>query len=636
MCGIAGYSLSSDISLADDTLLKMLKKIVHRGPDDQGIFQDHRTKVGLVHSRLSIQDLSPLGHQPMFDKDKKIALVFNGEIYNFQELREELVKKGIKFDGNSDTEVLLNLYILNGKEMLSQLNGIFAFAIWDSITQTLFIARDNFGVKPLYYSSINSCFFFASELKALLPILNENHNLDYESIQRYLMFLYCPGKGTPMKSVSKLLPGEAMIVHKGKIIDIWKWYQPVFFKKKNKNLLTKNHAIEGTRNHLRSAIKRQMVADVPIGAFLSGGLDSSAIVSFAREQKKDIKCFTIESSDKSKHEGIDDLPYARKVAKHLDVPLEVVKINSNKMASDIENMVKILDEPLADPASLNVLYISRLAREQGIKVLLSGSGGDDIFTGYRRHFALTTEHWWTWLPSGIRNLLFKGSLKLNQNNLYYRQITKLFSGANLERDDRLVNYFSWIKRADLENLYSSEFSSAIKKSNATSIMLDFLKELPSNTSKLDRMLALEQQFFLADHNLIYTDKMSMAAGVEVRVPFLDKELVEFAYNIPDHFKQKGKEGKWVLKKALEGYLPNDIIYRPKSGFGAPLRQWMRNEFRELLGDILSIESLRNRGLFNPTAVWKLIDKNNKGDVDASYTLLSILCIEIWCRNFIKK
>ena len=306
------------------------------------------------------------------------------------------------------------------------------------------------------------------------------------------------------------------------------------------------------------------------------------------------------------------------------------------MASDIELMVKTLDEPIADPAALNVLYISQLAREQGIKVLLSGAGGDDLFTGYRRHYALMTEHWWTWLPIKIRNTLCNVSSKLNQNNLLGRRVTKLFSGANLEGDERLVNYFSWIQRDDLKKLYSLEFCSALKNSNPASEMQKFLKDLPPNTSKLDRMLALEQQFFLVDHNLLYTDRMSMAAGVEVRVPFLDKELVEFAYNIPDCFKQKGSEGKWVLKKALEGYLPHDVIYRPKTGFGAPLRSWMRNELRELLGDILSIESLRNRGLFDPTAVWKLIAENDKGKVDASYTLLSLLCIEIWCRNYIIK
>ena len=636
MCGMGGFSFSSKTSFAKDILFEILDKIKQRGPDDNGTYEDHNNKVGLVHARLSIQDISSLGHQPMISMDGKIVLVFNGEIYNFRELRADLVAEGVKFNSHSDTEVLLNLYIKEGKDMLHKLNGIFAFALWDQRSQSLFLARDNFGVKPLYYALCNDHFFFSSELKALVPLIGNINNLNFDSLQSYLTFLYCPGKGTPIESISKLLPGHAMIVHEGKVKSSWKWYNQPVFQKKIKKKMNKEKAIEGVRDYLRNAVDRQMLADVPVGAFLSGGLDSSAIVSFAREKDKDIRCFTIEVQGEKEKGTTDDLQYARRVAKHLNVSLDVVQISSTKMASDIELMVKTLDEPIADPAALNVLYISQLAREQGIKVLLSGAGGDDLFTGYRRHYALMTEHWWTWLPIKIRNTLGNLSSKLNQNNLLSRRVTKLLSGANLEGDERLVNYFSWIQRDDLKKLYSLEFCSALKNSNPASEMQKFLKDLPPNTSKLDRMLALEQQFFLVDHNLLYTDRMSMAAGVEVRVPFLDKELVEFAYNIPDHFKQKGSEGKWVLKKALEGYLPQDVIYRPKTGFGAPLRSWMRNELRELLGDILSIESLRNRGLFDPTAVWKLIAENDKGKVDASYTLLSLLCIEIWCRNYIIK
>jgi asparagine synthase (glutamine-hydrolysing) len=569
----------------------------------------------------------------MISKDGQIVLVFNGEIYNFRELRSDLLAKGVNFKRDSDTEVLLNLYITEGKDMLYKLNGIFAFALWDQRSQSLFLARDNFGIKPLYYALCNDCFFFSSELKALVPLIENINNLNFESIQSYLTFLYCPGKGTPIKSINKLLPGHAMLIHKGKIKSSWKWYHQPFFQKKKK--INEEDAIKGVRNYLRNAVNRQMVADVPVGAFLSGGLDSSAIVSFAREQNKDIKCFTIEVQGENEKDIADDLHYARSVAKHLNVSLDVVQISSIKMAKDIEFMIKTLDEPIADPAALSVLYISRLAREQGIKVLLSGAGGDDLFTGYRRHYAWTIEHWWNWLPFKTRKILSNVSSKLNQNNILSRRITKLFSGAYLEGDERLINYFRWTKRDDLEKLYSLEFRSAIKNSNPASEMLKFLKDLPANTSKLDRMLALEQQFFLPDHNLIYTDRMSMAVGVEVRVPFLDKELVEFAYNIPDQFKQKGREGKWILKKALEGYLPRDVIYRPKTGFGAPIRRWMRNELRQLLGDTLSFECLRSRGLFDPTAVWKLIADNDKGKIDASYTLFSLLCIEIWCKNYTK-
>ena len=635
MCGISGYSLSSEVTLSKDQSIKILQRIRHRGPDDQGIYQDINNKINLFHTRLAIQDVSSLGHQPMLDYDKKIVLVFNGEIYNFRELRQELIKKGIKFRGTSDTEVLLNLYKVQGIEMLPKLNGIFAFALWDRSSQILFLARDNLGVKPLYYSTNKNNFYFASEIKALAPFLENEINLNLESIQSYLSYLYCPGKETPIKSIYKILPGEAMIVSNGEIKKTWKWYRPKIFMKKSKQNHNKQALIEGVRYQLKKAVSRQMIADVPVGAFLSGGLDSSSIVSFASRINSDIRCFTIEVQGDKEEGTTDDLLYAHKVAKYLNVSLEVVQINSSKMASDIEQMVKILDEPIADPAALNVLYISRLAREQGIKVLLSGVGGDDIFTGYRRHTAIANEYIWSWLPIKIRKQLKSFSAKLNQNFFINRKITKLFSGAHLEGNDRLINYFNWIQREDLIKLYSKEFSQEIKNSNPYSEMINFLQELPSDRSMLERCLALEQRFFLADHNLLYTDRMSMATGVEVRVPFLDKELVEYAHDIPDRFKQNGNVGKWVLKKALKGYLPRDVIFRPKTGFGAPLRRWIRHELKELLCDVLSFDSINNRGIFDPNAVLKLISDNDKGKIDASYTLFSMLCIELWIRNYIK-
>lgn len=635
MCGISGSSLSSPVTLSEDQLKKILESIRHRGPDDQGVYQDIKNNISLFHTRLAIQDISSLGHQPMLDHDKKIVLVFNGEIYNFHELRQELAKKGIKFRSSSDTEVLLKLYKEEGKEMLPKLNGIFAFALWDQTSQTLFLARDNLGVKPLYYSTIKDNFYFASEIKALVPFIENDVNLNIESIPSYLSFLYYPGKDTPIKNVYKLLPGEAMIVQKGKIKNCWKWYFLPFYKKKPKQILNQKKAIDSVRTYLNKAVDRQMVSDVPVGAFLSGGLDSSAIVSFAKKKNRDIKCFTIEVQGGHEKGTADDFYYAKRVAKHLNVSLEVVSINSNKMADDIEFMIKTLDEPIADPAALNVFYISKFARDHGIKVLLSGAGGDDLFTGYRRHYALTQEHWWDWLPFKVRNFLKDNSSKFNQSNPFKRRITRLFSGANLEGDERLVNYFSWIQREDLKKLYSLELRSSIEKFNSNNEMLKFLNDLPSDTTKLDRMLALDQQFFLADHNLLYTDRMSMATGVEVRVPFLDNDLVNLAYHIPNKYKQNGIHGKWILKKALEGFLPQDVIYRPKTGFGAPLRKWIRNDLRELLTDTLSIERLRDRGLFDPDAVWKLIVDNNEGKIDASYTLLSLLCIEIWCKNYIK-
>lgn len=638
MCGIAGYFLNS-VSLPSSVDMSATKDaICHRGPDDFGFFEDFESGVGFVHTRLSILDLSPLGHQPMLSKDKRVSLVFNGEIYNFRELRSELETLGHDFVGYSDTEVLLHMY-LDWREhggdlqkVLQRLNGMFAFAIWDADLGALLVARDAFGVKPLYYSEDGNGFAFASEIKALETMVNTNGPIDAAAVHRYLSFLWCPGDGTPLEGLRKLGPGEFLWVKQGVVAEKVTWYRSPTCSYKRQRM-DKAAAIAGTGAHLRKAVHRQLISDVPVGAFLSGGLDSSSVVAFAKEVNPEIHCFTIESAGGAEAGAIDDLPYAKRVAAHLNVPLDVVRVDSSQMVKNLAEMVAHLDEPLADPAPLNVMYISQLARESGIKVLLSGAGGDDLFTGYRRHQAVLTERYWDWFPRPVRSGLARISSGLDQRWLWARRLRKAFDGAALDGDARLVNYFIWSRREDLLPLYTPEFRVALGEAEANAPMMDFLAELPSEIAPLQRMLALEQRFFLTDHNLTYTDKMSMAAGVEVRVPFLDLDLVEFASTIPTCLKQRGRHGKWVLKKAMEHYLPLDVIYRPKSGFGAPLRRWMRVELRELLEDILGEASLRNRGLFNATAVRKLIDMNDSGRVDASYTLLSLICVELWCRRF---
>lgn len=629
MCGLLGFSGPFEMA----ALQAGLRAIAHRGPDDSGVFADAAAGVGLGFVRLSIQDLSPLGHQPMHSADGQVVIVFNGEIFNFRELRAELEANGHAFRGHSDTEVLLQLYLAEGEAMLPRLNGMFAFAIWDARKQALLLARDAMGVKPLYYAATSGGVAFASEIKALLHLVPQAREVDVAALHRYLSFLWCPGAGTSLKSVRKLAPGEAMWVRSGRIERQWTWYQLPTFRGVTAQL-DEAAAVQGTLAHVRQAVHRQMVADVPVGAFLSGGLDSSSVVTFARELNPDIHCFTIEATGDQEEGATDDLPYARKVAQHLGVSLDVVQIDVNRMAGDLERMVAQLDEPLADPAPLNVLYISELARNKGMKVLLSGTGGDDLFTGYRRHRAVQAERYWDWLPLGVRSGLARMSSQLDQRRTLARRIGKLFDGAAMEGDARTVNYFRWSREADLMALYTPEFRRSLGDELAVAPMMDFLQPMPESVLPLDRMLALEQRFFLADHNLIYTDKMSMAAGVEVRVPFLDLDLVEFAARIPVGLKQRGAEGKWILKKVMEPYLPHDVIYRPKSGFGAPLRHWMRHNLRELIGDLLSVDSLKRRGFFEPAAVQRLIAANNVGKLDASYTLLSLLCIEIWCRTYL--
>jgi asparagine synthase (glutamine-hydrolysing) len=629
MCGIVGYSGRFE-SAGLEAAVAALR---HRGPDDCGTFLERAAGVGLGHSRLSILDLSPLGHQPMADSAGNAVIVFNGEIYNFHDLRRALEAKGVGFRGHSDTEVLLQLYLDRGEAMLPALNGIFAFAIWDSRRRGLLIARDGLGVKPLYVAETGRGVAFASEIKALVELAPESRTIDVPAMQRYLSFLWCPGSGTPLKEVRKLPPGGLLWVEDGAVVRREQWYRLPVFRGVEPSL-SGTDSVQQVEAGLRTAVHRQMVSDVPLGAFLSGGLDSSAVACFARELNPNINCFTIDVGDDTEQGATDDLPYARAVARHLGVRLHEIRVDAGAMAGKLEAMVYQLDEPLADPAALNVYYISRLAREHGIKVLLSGAGGDDLFSGYRRHRAVEWQWLWSLLPAGLRRGLDRGAAGLDQRRALSRRLAKLLGGVSLDDDGQMVNYFVWGRAARLAGLFTREARAEFAAEPAAEPMMEFLAEMPRGVAPLEKLLALEQRFFLADHNLIYSDKMSMAVGVEARVPFLDADLVELAARIPAAVKQRHGVGKWVLKQAMASHLPRDIIHRPKSGFGAPVRRWIHKDLRPLVRDVLSPGSLSRRGIFDPAAVGALVEDNDAGRLDASYTLLSLTCIELWMRQFI--
>jgi asparagine synthase (glutamine-hydrolysing) len=628
MCGIAGFHGTFD----PDLLRTCGDALSHRGPDDSGEWYCPPAMVGLAHRRLSIIDLSPRGHQPMHNRARTAVIVFNGEIYNFRQLRSDLEQSGHVFRGHSDTEVLLVLYETQGEAMLSLLNGIFAFAIWDDSAQSLFLACDAMAVKPLYFAQTAGGFLFASELKALLRSGMIPTTIDVATLFRTLGYLSSFGGATPIRGVRRLGPGEALRVKDCRIVRHWTW-APSTWPAEPINVRA-DEAPRRVERALRSAVHRQMAADVPVGAFLSGGVDSSAVVAMACEAAPLIDCFSIDTGGVREGGMVDDLPYARQVARHLGLKLHVVRIDSSKMAQDLEQMVVQLDEPLADPAPLNVLYISRLAREHGIKVLLSGAGGDDLFSGYRRHRALHFERHWSGLPRSVRAGLRRASGRLTGFGLAGRRIAKALAHADSAREQRLTGYFLWADVERLSGLFAPEHRAALVAERIEAPLEDYLRTLPESLPPLHQMLALEQRFFLADHNLLYTDKMSMAAGVEVRVPFLDNDVVRLANALPAHLKQHAGHGKWVLKRAMERHLPSEIIHRPKAGFGAPLRRWLQHDLRELVDDTLSSATVRRRGLFDPVAVATLIAGDRAGRVDAAYTILGLMCIEIWCRNFL--
>ena len=629
MCGIFGAIGPNAETLA----LKAQALLAHRGPDGSGSFFAPEARLGLAQTRLAIQDLGATATQPMTDSAERATIVFNGEIYNFRELRNQL-SDGYNFRSSGDTEVLLAAYLRWGDAMLGKLNGIFALAIYDHREQTVLLARDGLGVKPLYCLQTQSHFAFASEIKALLSVPDFDRSLDLQGVSQYLTYLYSPGQHTAFKSVRKFPPGHAVKIADGRKIREWSFYELPYGQ--DLTPFTVQGASAELRERLDTAIERQMVSDAPLGAFLSGGLDSSAICALAQRRlgSRRLDCFTIDvcSTAGAKEGFVDDLPYARLAAKALGVNLHVVEVERDKLV-DLEKLVWHLDEPQADPAALNSFYICQLARQQGIKVMLSGAGGDDIFTGYRRHQALAFERYWQWLPAFARRSLAGLSGYAPQATSWGRRTHKAFRQAALSPQERMVGYFQWLELDRLQGLWSREVKAAGVLPDPGAPLTEALRALPEGMPALNQMLSLER-FFLTDHNLNYTDKMSMAAGVEVRVPFLDRDLIDFATRLPLDFKQRGRVGKWIFRQSMEGILPMEVIYRPKTGFGIPLRGWMTAKDNRIEADYLSRDSLARRGLFDPDAVQQLIGENRSGRIDASYPILALACIEIWCRQFV--
>lgn len=627
MCGLIGFSGNFNNKL----LKESLATLSHRGPDSNGFEYVKNEKVALGHTRLSIIDLSKEGNQPMISNEGNI-IIFNGEIYNFKSLKEELLQEGIKFKSETDTEVLLHLYEKYGKDLTKYLNGIFAFAIYDPNLKEIFLTRDNFGIKPLYYFLDEKGIIFGSEIKAIMDFVSfSSKNISKKSIRNHLTYLFNPNDCVIINNLKKLPPGEYLIICNGKIKEKKVWFN---LSQRKINFLKPNKSFKKTFiNKFQEAVHRQMISDVPIGALLSGGLDSSSIVAFARDLKNDLPCFTIVNESDEKDGFNDDLPYAKRVAKIFNLPLFEVEVKPNDLIDNLYETISILEEPLADPAALNVLFISQIAKSKGIKVLLSGAGGDDVLTGYRRHTAIKLNQYMQYLPVFPFKFIKKLKNINNFSNLKLRRLDKFIENIDLRGDEQIINYFKWTGDETINKLFydvdNSEF-------NNDKEMKDFLDLSNNNLSMIEKMLLLEKRFFLTDHNLLYNDKMSMASSIELRVPFLDIDFEEFCSSIPIKFKQKIFNNKWILKKSMEDYLPKDIIYRSKTGFGAPIRKWVRNDLKNFINEILNEENIKKRKLFDFNSIKNLISDNLEYKNDASYTIFSLLCMEIWFQIFIDK
>jgi asparagine synthase (glutamine-hydrolysing) len=589
--------------------------------------------MGLGHRRLAILDPTPAGAQPMGFQGRW-WITYNGELYNFRQLRRELQRGGERFHTESDTEVLLRMFVVHGPRMLELLNGIYAFAIWDDETRRLFLARDRLGVKPLYYARTADRFAFASELRALLPFIG-NPSLDETALVDYLTFLWVPDPKTAFREVKKLPPGHLAWIDKAgvSIEQFWDF-----------RLVPLERPEEEWRDRVADvvnrSVERQMVSDVPLGSFLSGGVDSSAVVAAMSKTGKPVTTYSLGFSAEDLREEIvpDDLQHARRVAALYGTDYHERILESNVLEL-LPTAVWHLEEPVGDPAAISTYLICREARPS-MPVMLSGMGADEIFAGYPRYLAFAVSRALDRIPASVLNPIERlvssvarpgtGRLRGPRRNLW-----KFMRGAGQPPFEHYLAYSTYYTPAERHDLLLPEVRDSIRGYDPLASHRAYLDE-SDNTDELGRLLRLDVKTFLPCLNLAYTDKMGMAASVEVRVPLLDDELVALSAQIPSNQKLKGWRRKYIFKRSQERVLPKDIVWRRKAGFGAPIRSWLVGDLNPMVENLLAEETIRGRGLLNPDVVSRMRTANSQGLADMSVQLYALLTLELWHRTFIDR
>jgi asparagine synthase (glutamine-hydrolysing) len=628
MCGIAGFTgFKNNIALAENA--NIIQQ--HRGPDNHQIWNDET--IALAHRRLSIIDLTEAANQPF--KKNNLVIVFNGEIYNYKELQQQLEKeKGVKFISSSDTEVILEMYRCYGKGCLDQFIGMFSFAIYDLNDESLFIARDHFGIKPMFYTIINNSFAFSSELKTLVGIEGFNKTINPKSLVSCLNYLWVSGNETMFNDCYKLPAAHYLTYNRSQGLQIKKYWE---LDDKIQNQKSEINIAQDLSDTLRESVMRHMVADVPVSSFLSGGLDSSLIAVLAKKKNEQLSTYTIGtlSKDKKIEQMPDDEKYANIVAGIFNLDHNVIKISAN-ILNELPSMVRALDEPIGDPAAINTYLICKAARDKGVKVLLSGMGADEIFFGYRRQKATLMAVRYNKLPNFVKKasaLLVKNlPVKLFGKGFKLGRWSKRFiSFATLPVDEAYMRSYSYYDTKELNELLRSDYLPAIEEIKQEHKML-FNSKYKGDL--INQICHIDTHMFMQGLNLTYSDRASMAASVEVRVPFIDKIVVTKAMQIPGRLKITKGISKYILKKAAEKFLPKEIIYRPKASFGAPLRSWISTDLRTMVDELLSEEVINKRGFLNYSFVKRLIDKDRKGEEDNAYQIYQLLTLELWCREYV--
>lgn len=625
MCGITGY-VNADGRAADRAVLeKMNRAIVHRGPDDDGFYINEN--VGLAMRRLSIIDLAG-GHQPIHTLDRSKWLIFNGEIYNYQELREDLIERGHKLYTKSDTEAVLHLYDEFGVDSLQYLRGMFAFAIWDEAEKTLFLARDRVGKKPLLYSlQTNGDLIFGSEFTAVLEHPSVTREVDMQAIDSYMSYLCVPAPLTAFKSIRKLEPGHWLRWHDGRI-ELQRYWLPKFTPKLK---ISEEEAIEETTRLVRESTRLRMISEVPLGAFLSGGVDSSTVVALmSQESSTPVKTFSIGFEE----QDFSELKYARKVAEHVGAEYHEFIVRPNALEV-LPTLVEHYGEPYADSSAIPTYYVSKETRGH-VTVALNGDGGDESFAGYERYMAMELAEVYRKIPSWVRSALIEGPINMlptsELKKTRVRDVQRFFTSANEDRKQRYFRWMSTFKPAIKPELYTSDFSAQL--SQETSHFLDQWFDTANGSGILDATLLTDQMTYLPNDLLVKVDIASMANSLEARSPFLDHNVIEFAAKLPEHLKMRGLSPKYLLKKVAARLVPREVIYRRKMGFGVPVGRWLRGEMSDFMRDVLLSQSALSRGLLRPEKLRQYVDEHVSGKLDHSFQVWTLLMMELWFQRFI--
>ncbi|MDI1242935.1 MAG: asparagine synthase (glutamine-hydrolyzing) [bacterium] len=626
MCGITGFVVKNGLRPERGVLEAMNQAIFHRGPDEDGFFIDDHA--ALAMRRLAIIDLAS-GQQPIWNADRTKCIFFNGEIYNYRELREGLDERGHKFYTNSDTEAIVHLYDEFGVDCVLHLRGMFAIAIWDTLEQSLFLARDRVGKKPLLYShQPNGDLIFGSEFQALLKHPSVSRDVDPEAIDAFLSYLCVPAPLTAFKAIRKLEPGH-WLIWKGGAIETQRYWLPDF---STKIKISEEDAIQETTRLLRESTRLRMISEVPLGAFLSGGVDSSTVVALmAQESSTPVKTFSIGFEE----QDYSELKYAKRVAEHVGAEYNEFIVRP-KALEILPTLVRHYGEPYADPSAIPTFYVSRETRKH-VTVALNGDGGDESFVGYERHVAMRYAELYRRLPAVLRLSLIEPGLSLLPASTDFRnrltRFQRFLAAASQERADR---YFRWLSTFSPEEKavsYTPEFSEMTRSFKPVDFLEPYFARL-NGKGIVDATLLADLMTYLPNDLLVKVDIASMANSLEARSPFLDHKVIEFAASLPENLKQSGRDPKSLLKKVAERLVPKDVIYRQKMGFAMPIRYWLGSELKEFTRETLLSLRFNQRGFISADSVERLIQEQEAGTRDNSWKIWTLLMLELWFREFI--